>query len=134
MKGYKDWFEEHAIKHKNILSKLTHLSDDEVIEYFRFDNMVQKENDFCLLYKENKKCHDIKELNCYFCACPNFRLSSQKSFCDIDSIHGGSIETKDGFIHQDCSKCAVPHKEVYIKNKFDRNWKHAMRFVMKDAK
>ncbi|HIP56053.1 MAG TPA: hypothetical protein EYG97_03430 [Arcobacter sp.] len=134
MKGYKDWFEEHAIKHKNILSKLNHLNDEEIIRYFRFENMVQKEKDFCPLYKDNQKCHDIKELNCYFCACPNFRLNSQKSFCDIDSINGGSIETKDGFIHQDCSKCSVPHKEVYIKNKFDRDWKNAMRFVMKDAK
>jgi len=134
MTGYKDWFEEHAIKHKKIMDKLTNLSDDAVIEYFRFDNMVENEPDFCPLYKEPKKCHDIKELNCYFCACPNFRLTPKKSFCDIDSINGGSIKSKNGFIHQDCSKCSVPHKEVYIKNNFDRNWKNSMKFVMKDAK
>jgi len=134
MKGYKDWFTEHSKKHKNILNKLNHLSDDEVIEYFRFENMVKNEIDFCPLYKDNKKCHDLKELNCYFCACPNFRLTPTKSFCDIDSINGGSIKTKSGFTHQDCSKCSVPHKEVYIKNKFNRDWKIVMKEVMKDAK
>lgn len=130
MMGYKEWFESHAQKHKALVEKLSHLSDDELIEYFDFDNMVQNEPDFCILYKENKKCHDIDELNCYFCACPNFRLANEKSFCAIDSKDGGSIESPDGFVHQDCSKCSVPHKTKYIKSKFDRDWLNVMKDVM----
>ena len=128
--SYESWFENHAQKHKLIVNKLSHLSKDEIIEYFRFENMVLNEPDFCPLYKDNKKCHDLKELNCYFCGCPNFRLEKTKSFCDIDSKDGGSIVSKNGFIHQDCSKCTVPHHEQYVKKHFDLDWKKVMSKVI----
>ena len=124
--SYQSWHQEHAQKHKKLLEKLRELSDDEVIEYFCFENMVLKEPDFCVLYKENKKCHDMKNLNCYFCACPNFRVEEKQSTCAIKSKDGGSIEAPDGFIHQDCSKCTVPHKEEYIKQHFSRDWLKVM--------
>ncbi len=124
--SYQSWHQEHAQKHKKLLEKLRELSDDEVIEYFRFENMVLKEPDFCVLYKENKKCHDMENLNCYFCACPNFRVEEKQSTCAIKSKDGGSIEAPDGFIHQDCSKCTVPHKEEYIKQHFSRDWLKVM--------
>ena len=38
--SYKSWIEKHAIKHKNIINKLSHLTDDEVIKYFRFSGWV----------------------------------------------------------------------------------------------
>ncbi|MCD4758511.1 MAG: cysteine-rich small domain-containing protein [Arcobacteraceae bacterium] len=124
--SYQSWHQEHAQKHKKLLEKLREFSDEEVIEYFRFENMVIKEPDFCVLYKENKKCHDMENLNCYFCACPNFRVEEKQSSCAIKSIDGGSIEAPDGFIHQDCSKCTVPHKEEYIKQHFSRDWLKVM--------
>jgi hypothetical protein len=130
--SYKSWIESHAIKHKEIMDRLEHLSDDEVIEYFRFENMVEKEPDFCPLYKDNKKCHDIDELNCYLCACPNFRVGDKKSYCDIDSKYGGSIEAKDGYIHQDCSGCSIPHGVFYTKRNFNRNWKEIMKNAIED--
>jgi len=129
MMGYTQWIEEHSIKHENIMKKLSHFSDDEIIEYFDFDHMLKNEPNFCSMYKDNKKCHDIDELNCYLCACPNFRLASTKSTCNIKSKDGGSIEGNDGFIHQDCSKCGVPHDKKYVKTNFNRDWK----FIMKDV-
>ena len=128
--SYISWINQHALKHKKLVKKLSHLSDAEMIDYFDFDNMVKNEADFCPLYKDNKKCHDIKELNCYLCACPNFRLSETKSTCNINSKDGGSIVSKkDAFIHQDCSKCSVPHKKDYVKKYFNRDWS----FIMKDV-
>jgi len=131
MLSYSQWFEEHGNKHKEIMKKLTHLNPDEVIRYFRFDNMVEKEPDFCELYKDNKKCHDMKELNCYLCACPNFRFKESGfnvregrvlySACSISSKEGGQFLTDDA-IHQDCSGCGVPHYESYIKRHFSRDW------------
>lgn len=119
---YNSWLESHTIKHKKIMDKLTDLSDDEVIEYFRFENMVENELDFCPLYKDNTKCHEMENLNCYLCACPHFRVGEKKSYCDINSKDGGSIVANDGYIHQDCSKCCVPHHQSYIKKNFNRNW------------
>lgn len=120
------------------MQKLTKLSDDEVIAYFRFGNMVEKEPDFCPLYKENKKCHDMKELNCYLCACPNFRFDDEGiskkesktiySICNINSKDGDIFQTEEA-IHQDCSGCLVPHHETYIKKHFSRDWFEIMKKV-----
>ena len=137
--SYSSWFQEHGEKHKAIMEKLTHLTPDEVIRYFRFDNMVEKEPDFCPLFKENKKCHDMKELNCYLCACPNFRFKDEGfrkmegkmlySACSINSKEGSRATYGDA-MHQDCSKCAVPHHESYIKRQFSRDWFEMMRDVV----
>ena len=135
---YNEWFEMHANRHEEVLKKLEHLSDEEVIKYFRFDNMVKKEPDFCPLYKDNKKCHDYEKLNCYLCACPNFRFNDNGfkkqddktlySYCGIDSKDGAQY-IGDDYIHQNCAGCLVPHKESYIKKNFSRNWKEIMKDV-----
>lgn len=136
--SYNQWFQEHAAKHRAIMDKLTHLNEQEVIEYFRFENMVDKERDFCPLYAENKKCHDTPELNCYLCACPNFRFNDQGfakeeektlfSTCSIESPDGDRYISKTA-IHQNCTGCLVPHKESYIKKVFDRDWLKIMSEV-----
>ena len=134
--SYKNWFQEHAKKHKEIMSRLDSLSDDEVIKYFRFENMVEKEPHFCPLYIEKKKCHDIELLNCYLCACPNFRFDDDGfekkeekttySKCNINSKDGDIFETDDA-MHQDCSSCHIPHQELYIKKFFSRDWLEIMK-------
>jgi len=139
--GYVDWFEKHALKHKKIVDKLIDrgLSKDEIIEYFEYENMCKEEIEFCPLYLKNKKCHDIDELNCYLCACPNFRFSDdgikevdtkmQYSFCAIDS-KDGRVGVYGDKIHQDCSKCGIPHSKEYVKKHFDYNWKVMMQKCM----
>lgn len=122
---YSNWLDKHSLKHKNIINKLSHLSDEEIIKYFDYENMKLKEKEFCVLYKDNKKCHDIEDLNCYLCGCPNFRIDKTKSFCSIDSKDGGKIVLED-FTHQDCSKCTVPHGVPYIKKNFNRDWSSIM--------
>ena len=136
--SYKHWFDTHASKHRVIMDKLSALSDDEVIKYFRFENMVEKESDFCPLYAEQKKCHDTPALNCYLCACPNFRFNEGGSaregertlfsICSIDSPDGDRFIT-DTAIHQNCAGCIVPHCESYIHKVFDRNWFTIMKEV-----
>ncbi len=139
--SYASWFEEHAKKHAKIMKKLESRSDDEVIEYFLYKNMVQNEPDFCPLYSKGKKCHDMDELNCYLCACSNFRFDdrgfeeidgkSLKSYCSIDSKDGRQFRGKDA-VHQDCSKCTVPHKKSFIKKGFKRDWLLIMKEVRED--
>lgn len=135
---YNDWFESHGNKHKNIMNKLEEMSDSDVITYFRFENMVKKEPDFCYLYKDNKKCHEMEVLNCYLCACPYFRFDdnglSKKdvkvlySNCSIEAKEGAQFES-DNAIHQDCNECTIPHNEAYIKKHFSRDWFEIMRNV-----
>jgi hypothetical protein len=136
--SYSSWFQAHGKKHKEIMDRLTELSDDDVIAYFRFDNMVVNEPDFCPLYKENKKCHDNNTLNCYLCACPNFRFDDNGfskeaektlfSMCNIESKDGSQYISDDA-IHQNCAGCGVPHHKSYIQKVFDRDWFKMMKEV-----
>ena len=136
--SYISWFEEHAAKHKKILNKLLKkgYNKEQIIDYFDFENMAKEENEFCPLYAQNKKCHDMESLNCYLCACPNFRFddegvqkiknNTQYSFCSIDS-KDGSQGVYGEAIHQDCSKCGVPHHRSYVEKHFDLEWKAMMK-------
>lgn len=135
---YLEWYTSHGNKHAKIMQKLKHLSDEEIITYFRFENMVKHEPDFCPLYAENKKCHEMENLNCYLCACPHFRFSDKGlhkqgkktiySTCAIDAKEGGVFES-DTAIHQDCTKCLLPHYESVIKKYFSRDWFKIMKRV-----
>ena len=137
MPSYKQWFQDHADKHKALVEKLLGqgLSQDEIIAYFRFENMVEHEKEFCELYKTKTKCHEMEDLNCYLCACPNFRFNKtpqQKngklihSHCSIESKDGSTFE-HEGNVHQDCSGCLVPHYENYIDKHFSTNWMEVMK-------
>ncbi len=136
--SYSSWFQSHGEKHKKIIKKLSNLNDQELIEYFRFENMVQNEPDFCPLYAKNKKCHDMENLNCYLCACPNFRFDDNGfekienrtlfSKCNINSKDGDQFKT-DSAIHQNCTGCTVPHHESYIQKNFSRDWFEIMKNV-----
>lgn len=134
--SYKTWFDAHAEKHKNIVDKLVgkNYTKEQIIDYFDFENMIKEENDFCPLYKDNKKCHDMEKLNCYLCACPNFRFDDNglqikdnktlMSKCDIDN---GEEYIGDEVIHQNCAPCSVPHHKDYVLKHFSLNWKDIMK-------
>lgn len=136
--SYKQWFDAHGAKHRAIMAKLAHLSDAEVLEYFRFENMVVHESDFCPLYTDRKKCHDTEELNCYLCACPHFRFKDAGfsidggkilySICSIESPDGDRCES-GGAIHQNCAGCLVPHRESTLRRVFARDWFAIMKGV-----
>ncbi|MBN2816326.1 MAG: hypothetical protein JXQ67_06550 [Campylobacterales bacterium] len=135
---YEEWYEVFATKHKAIVEKLLvkGYTQEEIIEYFDFDNMVEKEPNFCLLYQEKKKCHDIKKLNCYLCACPHFRFNDKGitqnkgktlySYCSIDAKEG-SVATYGDAMHQDCTKCTIPHHTKFIDKNFTYEWRDAMK-------
>jgi len=131
--SYKKWFQAQGGRHKEVVDRLVKkgLDSEEIIEYFDFDNMVQNEPTFCPLYEEVRKCHNYEKLNCYLCACPNFRFNDDGikeiggkilfSTCSIDSKDGKQFKNENA-IHQDCSGCLVPHKHEYIKKNFNLNW------------
>jgi hypothetical protein len=136
--SYSQWSQKHAKKHNKIIEKLLKKGYDKeaIIDYFDFDNMKKEEFDFCPLYAKDKKCHDMESLNCYLCACPNFRYSDEGikkvdnktlfSRCNIDSKDGqaGIYGEK---IHQNCSLCHIPHTKEYVRKHFDFSWQKIMQ-------
>ena len=137
MMGYSEWFEAHAAAHKALIDKLLArgLGKTEIIDYFDFENMVEAESDFCPLYAEKRKCHEMEKLNCCLCACPNFRFRDEGirqaegktvySECAIASKEGKPGVYGDA-VHQDCSGCTVPHRRAYIEKVFDTAWRKIM--------
>lgn len=127
--SYRTWFENHGKKHREILEKLEGLSKEEIIDYFAYDNLKVKEPGFCPLFAKNQKCHDMEDLNCYFCGCPNFRFYKDESWCAIDSKDGEQKRGKKGNLYQDCSGCIVPHQKGFIEKNFTKSWREAMKNV-----
>jgi len=133
---YMEWFESHAKKHEAIMKTLDHLSDEEVIDYFIYENMQKAHPDFCPLYADNIKCHEMEKLNCYFCACNHFRFSdkglavkeerTRYSLCSINAKDACDFVSDDA-IHLDCSACQIPHKNAVVKKYFSRNWREVMQ-------
>ena len=136
--SYSSWFQTHGAKHRAILATLTHLTPQEIVAYFRFEHMQTAHPDFCPLYAQNKKCHAMENLNCYLCACPNFRFDDAgfetigtkelMSYCSVNSPDGARFEGKSK-IHQNCSGCTIPHHEAFILQHFSRDWFEMMAEV-----
>lgn len=134
---YREWFDAHADKHKALMQKLLSRGMDKeaILDYFDFDNMVKMEPDFCPLYAEGKKCHDMEKLNCYLCACPHFRFNDKGlrteegaavySACAIHAKEGVPVRFGDA-IHLDCSACTLPHRRSVIDKLFDTEWERIM--------
>ena len=136
--SYNNWFDEHAKKHAAIMKKLEGLDEFDIVQYFIFENMVEKEPDFCELYATNTKCHEMYELNCYMCGCPHFRFNKSPvkdaglefhSTCSINSKRGKRSIREEDQVHQDCSGCSIPHGEDYIFSNFDEDWLSMMKNV-----
>jgi hypothetical protein len=122
---YTDWRTSHDDKVKVILDRLENegYNKEDVVKYFEFENMVEKEPSFCLLYAEKKKCHDIPNLNCLYCACPYFKFNEDglreldgnrmlMSDCTIGSRFSGEF-AYDGKVHCDCTNCHIPHSKGF---------------------
>jgi Zn-finger protein len=94
-----------------------------IIEFMSFRERSKREKD-CPCYEERKQCHpEVKDLNCFLCACPNY---------DSDEIEGGCLAgSKKGkyFEHPnlpagkvwDCSNCGVYHTPKSVAKYLEKN-------------
>jgi Zn-finger protein len=100
---------------KNIIEKRI----NKLIEEWNFENRKENNINECVCYSENKKCHNLENLNCLFCYCPHYDTSIKEGKCRINSPDGKYIDNHEGKI-LDCSDCDFPHKmenvrEILIK-------------------
>ena len=121
---YTEWTIEQSTKQTKVLNKLSDKPIEEVVDYFVFENMVINEPDYCKLYEDNKKCHEIEYLNCFNCGCPYFEFTedpngiSQEdgipimSRCTIDSRAGRQFKSAT-VIHHDCTGCTINHTKQH---------------------
>ena len=119
------WTKAHNKSVDLILEKLKGSTVDEIFNYFNYDNMVEAEPNFCPLYKDNIKCHNVNNLNCFLCSCPFFKYSDNMpihydmgikvmSVCTINAKDASAFVS--GREQQcDCSNCLIPHSEHFVK-------------------
>jgi len=110
---FSKWTSGHKSKLETIIENILDKSVSDIIDYFEFDNMKDKESDFCPLYRTFTKCHVTNKLNCFLCGCPYFKYSDREpiaivenkkimSVCTISSKQAKSFEI-DGIVQCDCS-------------------------------
>ena len=119
---YKEWQEDFETKRYMILINLQDKTDEEVYRYFMYDNMRQNHPEHCGLYVQGIKCHQVDDLNCFNCGCPDFEILEPPvaltNGCTVYSVCKSASRFADNFqgddsteIHCDCSKCVLPHKK-----------------------
>ena len=82
-----------------------------VLEEWTFEKRKLKNTSQCICYQQDKPCHNIENLNCYFCYCPFYGEE-----CKINSPSVKYVTNSLGKKVLDCSDCNFPHiKENIIK-------------------
>ncbi len=121
---YKEWADSEAFRRGQIVLKLKTQGKSiiDIVDYFDYENMRVMEPTYCGLYIDCIKCHNIEELNCFFCGCPYFKFDDSGietkgeqvtySTCTIDAIKGSEFITGNT-IHQDCTNCDIPHRKEF---------------------
>jgi len=91
-----------------------------IIDEFDFENRKSKNPNECPCYKD-KKCHEIENLNCFLCYCPEYDNNKEEGGCKIGSNKGKWFVSENKKIW-DCGDCNYPHKkeifEKYLKKLF----------------
>jgi len=97
---------------KNFIEK--HIQN--IIDEFDFEKQKGKNSDKCPCYSEGK-CHDVENLNCFLCYCPEYDNSKIEGGCKINSEKGKWFfdEKFPAGKIWDCSSCDYPHKEEIVK-------------------
>jgi len=98
---------------------------DFIIEEFSYKNRSRFYKEKCSCYQENKPCHKMKDLNCFFCYCPFYDNSKEEGGCKRNSPDGKwfhSDKLPKGKIW-DCSDCVYPHKKEIVRAYLEKNFK-----------
>ena len=109
---HRDWVLHHKAKVASITLKQKFKSLGSEVAYFKYANMVEAEPDFCELYKTNKICHVMKDLNCRFCACPHFVVNEDETRFSCKA-RGIISSPQASFLP--CISCNIPHTETFVK-------------------
>lgn len=91
-----------------LANEIIQKKNEEVIDTYNYDNQKEINPNGCELYPINKKCHNMEELNCFFCLCPKYDRTVKEGRCKIDSPNGKYIDNHQCKI-LDCSDCNFPH-------------------------
>jgi Zn-finger protein len=102
----------HNLAKKLIKERIQKISED-----WSFEKRSKEHQNECPCYTKGK-CHQLEDLNCFFCYCPEYDLTIQEGGCKIGNPKGKWFYHKDLPKRKiwDCSDCDYPHKPQNIVN------------------
>ncbi|MGM0533404.1 MAG: hypothetical protein ACQERK_02795 [Campylobacterota bacterium] len=137
--SYQSWCDKHGKKHAKLIGDLQQrgLGQEQIITYFEYENIALSQPGFCPLFAQNKKCHNLKYLNCFFCGCPYFIFAKEEgakiqSRCAINARFGVQ-KSYNNQLHLDCSDCNIPHTYQFVRKNFTYNWFSVMKMCKKET-
>lgn len=103
----------------NKLEKYIEKRIDIILREFNYEKRKLEHPEECPGYISNP-CHEIKELNCFFCYCPYYDNKNSEGGCKINNPMGkGYWFERKGHKESekiwDCSFCTYPHEEKNIR-------------------
>ena len=92
---------------------------DLIVRDFNYENRKEEHPEECPC-NDSGKCHDVPDLNCFFCYCPWYNTEVPEGGCRIESPLGtGKWFYRPGHPVNDriwdCSDCAYPHQEKVVR-------------------
>ena len=103
---------------------LTEINSPVIISETSFQIRSKKHSEQCPYYAQEKPCHDIKDLNCFLCVCPEYHSDMDEGGCRINNQsgkwHSPYPYSKSGKVW-DCSDCSFPHFQAHIEQYLRQN-------------
>jgi len=101
---------------------------NQIIKEYNYETRSTNHPAECMCYKQKIPCHDMDNLNCFLCYCPNYDTDNQEGGCLIDNPNGKWTYSKKLPSKKiwDCSNCEYPHLENNVKTHLNKifNIKH----------
>jgi len=97
---------------------------DEIVEHLSCDIRKLEYPGRCPYYASGKGCHDLEDLNCFLCACPNYESERLEGGCKINS-EGGKWHYHENLPLGrvwDCSDCEINHTSGEVREYIEKNF------------
>jgi Zn-finger protein len=95
-----------------------------ILEEFNYQKRKKEHLEECPC-NGSSPCHNIEDLNCFFCYCPWYDLEKLEGGCKKNNpLKKGKWFEREGHSESDriwdCSNCTYPHEEKVIKDVLTR--------------
>jgi len=123
------WEDKHFVEivHELRLEKIDISYENilKIIEAMSFERRARRNPEKCPYYQgpSLQSCHNIKDLNCLLCACPNYNSKELEGGCRINSKYGKWTYHPNlpaGRVF-DCSDCKINHSKREIEKYLTKN-------------
>lgn len=101
-----------------------------IIKETSFEIRSQKHPNECPYYEKRTSCHNIEDLNCFLCICPEYSSDKDEGGCKLNHQSGkwhSPYPYSQSRRVWDCSDCPFPHFPTYVEQYLRKNLEELKR-------